>query len=86
MSINSVSPAQSKSVPPTPSWLSRVGFTWLGVYPVLTLIAWVLEPFMGAQSLWMRTLIMSVMMVPLMVLIVMPQVNRFANFLYRRKS
>ena len=52
-------------------WVS-VTTTWLGVYPLLTLLAWLLEPVLTDQHLAVRTLIMSVLMVPAMVLLVMP--------------
>ena len=46
--------------------------TWLGVYPILTAVAVLLEPVMAPRPVWHQTLIMSLIMVPIMVLIVMP--------------
>lgn len=50
--------------------------TWLGVYPVLTLIAVLLQPWLTTLAVWTQTLIMSALMVPIMVLIVMPGLKK----------
>lgn len=50
--------------------------TWIGVYPLLTGLTWVLEPLLDNQPLTIRSLIMSVIMVPIMVLLVMPVMQR----------
>ena len=52
-------------------WLS-IATTWLGVYPILTVVAWLLEPYLASQPIAIRSLVMSALMVPMMVLIVMP--------------
>ena len=58
--------------------LGRLVFlTWLGVYPVLTIIAVLLEPWLAPQALWMQTLIMSAIMVPVMVVGVTPALKRW---------
>jgi len=54
-----------------------VYLTWLGVYPVLTIIAVLLEPWLALQPLWIQTLIMSAIMVPVMVIGVMPALKRW---------
>ncbi len=54
-----------------------VSLTWFGVYPVLTTIAVLLEPWLAPQALWMQTLIMSAIMVPVMVGGVMPALKRW---------
>ncbi|MEM9013429.1 MAG: hypothetical protein AAGE18_19600 [Pseudomonadota bacterium] len=46
--------------------------TWVGVYPVLTLLALVVEPLLGDASTALRTFVMSAIMVPVMVYAVMP--------------
>jgi len=46
--------------------------TWLGLYPVLTLIAYVLEPYIATLSVVERCFITSLIMVPLMVMVIMP--------------
>ncbi|MDJ0920110.1 MAG: hypothetical protein QNI84_03215 [Henriciella sp.] len=51
--------------------------TWFGVYPILTLVAWGLNPLLIAMPIWLQTLIMSALMVPLMVLGVMPMLRRW---------
>lgn len=54
-----------------------VSLTWLGVYPVLTIIAVLLEPWLALQPLWIQTFIMSAIMVPVMVVGVMPALKRW---------
>ncbi|MEL6826995.1 MAG: hypothetical protein AAFN91_12165 [Pseudomonadota bacterium] len=54
-----------------------VSLTWLGVYPVLTTIAVLLEPWLSPHPTWAQTLIMSAIMVPVMVLGVMPALKRW---------
>ena len=61
-------------------WLS-ICTTWLGVYPLLTLLAWFLEPVLTGQHLAIRTLIMSLLMVPVMVIIVMPVMQKVMSLL-----
>lgn len=53
--------------------------TWMGVYPILTLVALLAEPLLGSVPIAVRTLVMSAMMVPVMVHFVMPFMKR--NFL-----
>lgn len=52
-------------------WIS-VFTTWLGVFPLLTLISWLFDPIISNQTVLIRCLIMSMIMVPIMVLCVMP--------------
>ena len=49
--------------------------TWMGVYPVLTAIALVLEPILIGMPVPMRTLVMSALMVPIMVYGVTPLIS-----------
>lgn len=51
--------------------------TWAGVYPVLTLTAWVLKPVLAGLPVALQTLIMSAIMVPVTVLAVMPAMRRW---------
>lgn len=54
-----------------------VSLTWLGVYPVLTAIALLLEPILAPAPVWQQTLMMSLIMVPIMVVGVMPLLKRW---------
>ncbi len=47
----------------------------MGVYPVLTAIALVLEPILIGMPVPMRTLVMSALMVPIMVYGVTPLIS-----------
>ncbi len=50
--------------------------TWMGVYPVLTMIAVTLEPFLSDFPIPIRTMVMSILMVPIMVFWIMPVISR----------
>lgn len=54
-----------------------VTLTWVGVYPALTLIAMLMEPWLSPLSVWLQTLVMSAIMVPIMVMGVMPALKRW---------
>ena len=54
----------------------------VSVYPTITLLLWLLSPLVESYPLPMRTLILSVVMVPLMVWFIVPWVTRrFAGWL-----
>lgn len=56
--------------------------TWVVVYPLITSLLLILEPFVGSWPLPFRTLLLSAIMVPLMVLWAMPfAMARFSSFL-----
>lgn len=46
--------------------------TWLAVYPLITLLLAALEPLLATWPLPLRTLVVSLVMVPVMVLWVAP--------------
>jgi antibiotic biosynthesis monooxygenase (ABM) superfamily enzyme len=56
---------------------------WLAVYPIITGLAWMLEPVLQPLQLPFRTLILSGLMVPIMVYGAMPLIN---SLLSRNKS
>jgi antibiotic biosynthesis monooxygenase (ABM) superfamily enzyme len=62
----------------TKSLISIVS-TWFGVYPLLTALAILLEPVLDEQSIFIRTFVMSAIMVPLMVIVIMPAINHLVN-------
>ena len=46
--------------------------TWLAIYPVITVLLWLLGPSIGSWPLMVRTLVLTVIMVPVMVFALMP--------------
>lgn len=58
-----------------PRWKVAVA-TWLGVYPLITLLLWVLRPHVGGQPLPLQTLVLTVLMVPLSIYGTTPLVAR----------
>lgn len=59
-----------------PVWHRLALLTWVGVYPVLTLAAWLTDPVLADAPVALRTLVMSVLMVPAMVYAVIPFMRR----------
>lgn len=56
--------------------------TWLVVYPMITALLAILEPWVSGWPMPLRTLLLSALMVPLMVLWAMPlATTKFAAFL-----
>ncbi|MEO1198645.1 MAG: hypothetical protein AAFX39_05355 [Pseudomonadota bacterium] len=60
------------------SSLWRVVWTWLAVYPVLKIVTLGLDPFLGHMPLAIRALVVSAIVVPIVVLVVFPALNRAA--------
>jgi antibiotic biosynthesis monooxygenase (ABM) superfamily enzyme len=55
---------------------------WLAIYPTINLIMWLLGDFLGSLPLPLRTLVMTLILVPLMVYVLLPLVNKaFRNWL-----
>ncbi|MEM7569191.1 MAG: hypothetical protein AAF337_05290 [Pseudomonadota bacterium] len=53
--------------------------TWAVVYPLITGLLLLLEPFVSGFALPLRTLILSSIMVPLMVYVAMPAARNLAG-------
>ncbi len=49
---------------------------WLAVYPIITGLAWGLDPILKEMILPIRTLVLSGLMVPIMVYGAMPLINK----------
>ncbi|MGF1448608.1 MAG: hypothetical protein ACFB20_04240 [Opitutales bacterium] len=54
----------------------RTFLTWLAVYPLITFLAWALQPLFKICALPLQTLILSALMVPLIAYGIVPLVNR----------
>jgi antibiotic biosynthesis monooxygenase (ABM) superfamily enzyme len=71
-------------VPPArpPRWKQAV-ITWLAVYPALTLTLAVLGPLIETWPLAFRTLLVTVLLVPIVVYVLLPLLNRaFRGWLF----
>jgi uncharacterized protein len=56
--------------------------TWLAIYPALTVTIALLSPVLAPLPLFLRTLILTVVLVPIMVYVLVPTVQRlFAGWL-----
>jgi antibiotic biosynthesis monooxygenase (ABM) superfamily enzyme len=55
---------------------------WTAIYPLITALSITLFPITASWPVYMRTLLMTVILVPIMVLVVFPFINkRFAVWL-----
>jgi antibiotic biosynthesis monooxygenase (ABM) superfamily enzyme len=61
----------------------KVAFiTWLAIYPALTITLALLGPALAPLPLYLRTLVMTAVLVPIMVYVLVPAVQRiFARWL-----
>lgn len=50
--------------------------TWLAVYPALTVTLYVLSPFTDGWPLWLRTLVVTILLVPVVVWVILPFLTR----------
>ena len=62
--------------PARPPRYKQAAITWLGVYPTLTVTLALLGPIMETWPLPLRTLLVTLLLVPLLVFMVFPLLNR----------
>ena len=58
-----------------PRWKTTI-LIWLGIFPALTLVLWLVGPPIQDWPLPVRTLVLTVVLVPLMVYVLLPGLNR----------
>jgi antibiotic biosynthesis monooxygenase (ABM) superfamily enzyme len=68
-----------------PRWKTAV-VVWLAIYPSITLVLWVAGPTMQSWPLAVRTLVITVVVVPLMVYLLLPGVQRLVAPWLRRPA
>lgn len=60
---------------PPPKWKTAV-LIWVSIYPSITLLSMLFGPQLQNMALPMRTLIMTAILVPLMVFVLLPALNK----------
>jgi antibiotic biosynthesis monooxygenase (ABM) superfamily enzyme len=68
-----------------PRWKTAV-VVWLAIYPSLTLILWLLGPTIQGLPLAVRTLVLTVPLVPFMTFVLIPVVQRLLAPWLRRPA
>jgi uncharacterized protein len=69
---------------PRPSRSRQAVITWMGIYPLITLLLLLVGPLIATWPVWLRALLTSVTLVILMTYVVMPRLTKwFAGFLFR---
>ncbi|MEV7416650.1 hypothetical protein [Streptomyces sp. NPDC089919] len=58
-------PAPAPAGPAQPSAHRRAFITWLAVYPTITVVLAALGPYTGGLPVWVRTLILTAVVVPI---------------------
>jgi antibiotic biosynthesis monooxygenase (ABM) superfamily enzyme len=58
-----------------PRWKFAV-VVWLAIYPALTLLLWAVGPEIRGWPLALRTLVLTVVLVPMMVFVLLPALQR----------
>jgi uncharacterized protein len=72
-------------IPRAPRYKQAV-ITWLGVYPALTLTLAVLGPAMESWPLYLRTLLVTLVMVPALTWLILPLLTRvFRGWMFRSR-
>jgi antibiotic biosynthesis monooxygenase (ABM) superfamily enzyme len=69
-------PAASPATPPMPPRWKMVVVVWLAIYPCLTFLLWLAGPRIASWALPLRTLALTALLVPLMVFLLLPAVQR----------
>ena len=78
-------PAQAGTQRP-PSVHARALITWLAIFPLVTLGFYAIEPFAGDWNPVARAFVLSIVVVPLAVYLVVPQLMRGYQAIGRRRS
>jgi uncharacterized protein len=78
--------AQAERAPTAPRYKVAV-VTWVAIYPALTITLALLGPSLAPLPVYVRTLILTAVLVPVMVYVLVPVVQRiFAGWLRPRDS
>ena len=59
--------------------LSRALLTWIAIWPLITTLLLLGEPYLACLPLPLRTLVLTTILVPLMSFVVMPRLTRWAD-------
>lgn len=49
---------------------------WIAIYPTINLLFWILGDTLNALPMYLRTLILTLLLVPLMVYVLLPLLNK----------
>ena len=63
----------------TPKKWKMALLVWTVIYPTITIISIVLGDWLGQLHILVRTLVMSVLLVPFMIFFAMPQISKLFN-------
>jgi antibiotic biosynthesis monooxygenase (ABM) superfamily enzyme len=60
---------------PPPKWKTAL-LIWLAIYPSITLLVFFFGPYLAQLPLMLRTLVMTAILVPLMVFVLLPPLQK----------
>jgi antibiotic biosynthesis monooxygenase (ABM) superfamily enzyme len=72
------------AAPVMPSVHRRAVLTWLAVFPAITLVPFMVSPYIGGWPLVARTFVVTAVAVPLSVYVLVPRLMRLAGGVHRR--
>ncbi|HRH56939.1 MAG TPA: hypothetical protein PLS10_04745 [Chitinophagales bacterium] len=58
-----------------PRWKFAV-MVWIAIYPTITLVSFLIGPYLKELPIPLRTLVLTLILVPLMVFIIMPNLQK----------
>jgi antibiotic biosynthesis monooxygenase (ABM) superfamily enzyme len=59
--------------------LKTAVIAWIGIYPTINLLNLLFERSLAGAPLLLRTFVLTIMMVPIVVLYLMPRLNKFSS-------
>ena len=62
--------------------LRRALLTWIAIWPLITALLLLGEPYLAGLPLPLRTLVLTAILVPLMSFVVMPRLTRWADAVF----
>ena len=66
--------------------IAQAAKVWLAIYPSITLISFIFQEQLSVLPLYIRTLLLTLVLVPLMVFILLPAIDKTFRFLFNEKT
>lgn len=63
--------------------LKNVFIIWLAIYPLITFILFISEPYLKNMVLPLKTLVLTIIVVPIMVFFAIPNVRKIIHIIFR---
>ena len=57
---------------------------WCGIYPSITLLSVTVVPLLKNLPIYLKTLVMTIILVPIMVLVIIPTIHKYFHIWLRK--